>query len=203
MPRIRSVHPDICNDEVLPEISAYAERTWVRLWTQLDDKGRGPDNAKLWAGLLYPLHDDVTPDRVERDLSELEARGLILRYEVDGRRWLCAKPSGWSKYQKPQHPTPSKIPGPPEPLTSSAGGARGVAPPGVEGSCIGEEGESEGEARNPRPDVPPVDNPHGLEAKAERIIQRFQLVPGGDQDNPAETASVVAASPPAASGGSA
>lgn len=165
MPRIRSVHPDICNDEVLAEVSAYAERTWVRLWTHLDDKGRGPDNPKLWAGLLYPLHDDVTPERVERDLAELEARGLILRYVADGKKWLCAKPSGWAKYQKPQHPTPSKIP-PPEELMRNAGAAHSV----VEGSCIGEEGESEGEARQ----RPPVDNLNPLAARAAR--RAMQLV---------------------------
>lgn len=175
MARIRSVHPDICNDDVLAEVSAYAERTWVRLWTHLDDKGRGPDNAKLWAGLLYPLHDDVTPAKVERDLTELAARGLILRYEVAGKRWLCAKPSGWSRYQKPQHPTPSKIPGPPEALMRNSGGAHS----GVEGSCIGEEGESEGEPPQPSPTRTSVDNPvvGGLVNRATRLATVSELNP--------------------------
>jgi len=160
MPRIRSVHPDICNDDTLCGVTAYAERTYVRLWTHLDDKGRGTDNPKLWAGLLYPLHDDVTPDRIERDLAELEACGLILRYEAEGKKWLCAKPSGWAKYQKPQHPTPSKIPGPRERLMSTSGEAHPGVVGGVEVErrCIGEEGESEGEPEQPHPQPAPVDN---------------------------------------------
>jgi hypothetical protein len=136
VPRIRSVHPDICDDEVLAEVSAYAERTFVRLWTHLDDEGRGKDNAKLWKGKLYPLHDDVTPDRVERDLAELEACGLILRYEVDGKRLLCCKASTWAKFQRPQHPTPSKIPGPHEVSADPHEDSRGLTREGsgVEGS---------------------------------------------------------------------
>lgn len=168
MPRIRSVHPDICNDDTLAEVSAYAERTWVRLWTHLDDKGRGSDNPKLWAGLLYPLHDDVTPDRIERDLAELEACGLILRYVVDGKKWLCSKPAAWAKYQKPQHPTPSKIPGPQEALTSNSGAPHPGVGGGVEveSSGLGEEGESEGEGRASPTHPQPGDNVHPLEARA-------------------------------------
>lgn len=148
LPRIRSVHPDICDDETLAEVTAYAERTFIRLWTHLDDKGRGVDNPKLWKGKLYPLHDDVTSDRVERDLTELAACGLLIRYEVDGKRYLCAKPETWAKYQKPQHPTPSKLPAPPEPSRSphegSPGSSSGVVV-GEESSRLGAEGESEGE----------------------------------------------------------
>lgn len=147
MPRIRSIHPDICDDEVLAAVTAYAERTFLRLWTHLDDKGRGPDNPKLLKGKLYPLHDDVTSDRVERDLSELAACGLLIRYEVEGRRYLCAKPAAWAKYQKPQHPTPSKLPGPHEAsgdLTKPHPGGVGSGV-GEESSRQGEEGESEGE----------------------------------------------------------
>lgn len=115
MPRIRSIHPDICDDETVAGLSAYAFRTWVLLWTHLDDKGRGPDNPKLWKGKLYPLADDVTSERVLRDLDELTACGLLIRYEADGKRWLTTKPETWAKYQRPQHPTPSKIPDPPAP----------------------------------------------------------------------------------------
>lgn len=163
MPRIRSVHPDLCDDETLAEVSAYAERTWIRLWTHLDDKGRGVDNPKLWKGKLYPLHDDVTSERVERDLAELTACGLLIRYEVAGKRYLCAKPSTWAKYQRPQHPTPSKLPEPSVDLMSPHVGGVGSGV-GEESSGQGGEGESEGEGR---PGKPPVDNPeHPLAKRA-------------------------------------
>jgi hypothetical protein len=164
MPRIRSVHPDLCDDETLADVSAYAERTWIRLWTHLDDKGRGVDNPKLWKGKLYPLHDDVTSERVERDLAELAACGLLIRYTVAGKRYLCAKPETWAKYQRPQHPTPSKLPEPPdlsasphEPYASPQVGEVGSGV-GGESSGQGGEGESEGEPEHPSRNAPPVDN---------------------------------------------
>lgn len=174
MPRIRSVHPDICDDEVLAEVTAYAERTFIRLWTHLDDKGRGVDNPKLWKGKLYPLHDDVTSDRVERDLVELAACGLLIRYEVDGKRYLCAKADAWAKFQRPQHPTPSKLPPPPEPSVSLMSPPVGGVGSGVgeESSGQGEEGESEGEAKSPARNSRPVDNVSPLVARANaRAIQ--------------------------------
>lgn len=144
MPRIRSIHPDICDDEVVAELSPYAFRTWVLLWTHLDDDGRGLDSPKLWAGKLYPLNDKMTTERVEKDLSELEERGLLIRYEVDGKRLLTCKPGAWKQWQKPQHPTKSKLSAPPPEALMS--GSR-VAPVGVVGSGVegsGEDGASPG-----------------------------------------------------------
>lgn len=114
MPRIRSVHPEVCSDEALAEVSAYAERTFVRLWTHLDDEGRALDNPKLLASTLYPLHDDMSADELDDDLTELCAAGLVQRYDANGKRYLSAKPDAWRRFQKPRHPTPSKYPPPPE-----------------------------------------------------------------------------------------
>ena len=110
MPRIRSVHPEICEDDRLPDVSAYAERTFVRLWTHLDDEGRAVDHARLLKAKLYPLHDSMTAERVEKDLCELAQAGLLQRYEVDGKRYLCTKPKAWARWQKPRRKVESKLP---------------------------------------------------------------------------------------------
>lgn len=155
MPRIRSVHPEICDDVALSAISANAERTYVRLWTHLDDEGRAEDRPKLLAARLYPEHDDMGPAEVERDLAELETAGLLIRYEAEGKRILTAKPSAWKKFQKPRHPTASKLPPMPETSAQPTDGdgkptedvgsvtaESGKAPAGVvggEGVVVGEE----------------------------------------------------------------
>lgn len=113
MPRIRSVHPELCQDEDLAALDdPSAERTFVRLWTHLDDEGRAVDNPKLLKAALYPLHDSMTAETVNRDLEVLAGVGMILRYERDGKRYLCAKAGPWKTYQKPRHPSPSKYPPP-------------------------------------------------------------------------------------------
>jgi hypothetical protein len=114
MARIRSVYPDICTDETLALCSPRAERTFVRLWTHLDDAGRCIDNPLLIKAALYPLHETMTADEVATDLAELEDLDLIFRYVADGKKILAAKPESWTARQKPRHPSPSKLPEPPE-----------------------------------------------------------------------------------------
>lgn len=184
MPRIRSVHPDICDDETMSMVSANAERTFIRLWTHLDDDGRGVDNPKLWKGKLYPLHDDVTASHVDADLNELASHGLIIRYEVDGKRYLCAKPSTWKKFQKPQRPTKSKLPPPTADLAytstvladMSASDPRALRYGGEwrgEEMDVGVEGGSGGEVPHPAPTTTPVEN--ALTEKAAEIARRASL----------------------------
>lgn len=110
MPRIRSVHPELCEDEVLASLPASAERTFVRMWPHLDDEGRAEDRPKLWKARLYPVHDDMTVEAVALDVDSLVDAGLLIRYEVDGKHYLCAKPDAWKRWQRPQRPTKSKLP---------------------------------------------------------------------------------------------
>lgn len=111
MPRIRSIHPSACTSEKLAQASAEAERCYWRLQTHCDDFGKAEDHVRLIWAALFPLHETVGPDDVNRWLDDLDALGLILRYEVDGKRYLCV--AGWSEKQSPRHPTPSKLPDPP------------------------------------------------------------------------------------------
>jgi len=137
MARIRSVHPDICTDEILAEVSPSAERTFVRLWTHLDDEGRCIDNVKLLKAALYPLHDNMTANKVDQDISELVLYGLLIRYEAEGKRIIATKSKAWHNWQKPKHPTPSKLPEParnhpcpPTPIRGSPTPQRGEDVPG-------------------------------------------------------------------------
>ena len=111
MPRIRSVHPDLHRDRTLAQVSASAERTFVRLWCHLDDEGRGEDDPDLLKADLYPRHRDMTPEAIEADLVELADNGLIVRYRVAGVAYLACKPETWSQYQRPQKKQDSKLPG--------------------------------------------------------------------------------------------
>ena len=110
MPRIRSIHPDACDSEKLSSLSDSAERTFFRLLTHTDDEGRGEDRPKLLAAKLYPLHDDKDAGTVDADLDELQSIGLVVRYEVGGKRFY-AIPT-FTDWQNPRHPTASKLPGP-------------------------------------------------------------------------------------------
>jgi len=149
MARIRSVHPDICVSDTLAGLDAELERTFVRLWTHCDDEGRCRDNPKLIKAALYPLHDDVTWERLDVELDCLDAKGLIVRYEVAGQRYLAVR--SWGEYQHPQRAKASNIPPPedgrprePSPTPPSPGseesrnGTRPVREPSRTGEGVGE-----------------------------------------------------------------
>lgn len=116
MGRIRSIYPDACISETLAKISPREERTFWRLLTHCDDRGRCYSNARLIKAAIYPLHDDMLPQEVQKDLDGLACVGLIQFYTVEGRGylWVCS----WDEFQHPKNPTPSKLPAPENGLPS-------------------------------------------------------------------------------------
>jgi hypothetical protein len=154
MARIRSIHPDACDSEKLCLLSDAAERTYWRLLTQADDEGRGKDGAVLLASKLYAADPSKTPDLVDIALDELADAGFLIRYEVDGKRYFQIH--DFRDWQNPRHPTPSKLPAPPEPTTDGD--------PKVTG----------GDRRNPTANgsAPPEERanpPHGVEGRGEGV----------------------------------
>lgn len=150
MPRIRSIKPGFFKSEDVSALPLRARLTWIGLWTHCDDQGRTKDNARLIKGDIWPL-DDVSLRDIEEDLSTLAAAGRIVRYEVDGRRYL--EIVNWSEHQKIDRPTKSSIPGP-------SNGHRVLDEPspnpraGKGGERKGEEGTRDTRARDASPAAP-------------------------------------------------
>lgn len=125
MARIRSIKPGFAGDSKVARLSLSARLTFILLWCEADDDGRMVASPKRLAGLLYPNDDNIGPKQVERWVGELEVEGMVSLYEVDGTRYLHIVKFG--DHQKPQHPTPSTLPPPPnsggthETVTNSSG----------------------------------------------------------------------------------
>lgn len=164
MARIRSLHPGYNRSEDIAGptgLSYMARLHFAVLWTYSDDDGRGKDSLPLIKAECWPLDDDVTTKKIEAWMVELEKKGRIIRYEVDGRRYF--EVNKWSTWQRPQKKRPSGIP--PSPLRPGSGTPTvpiqpsGVtAPVGVE-PVVGE-GEvvvvvGEGEEAAPPPSLAP------------------------------------------------
>jgi hypothetical protein len=116
MPRIRSIKPEFFTSLDVASLSIRARLTFIGLWTYVDDHGRGLDDSRLIKAAVWPLDTTATPNRVDSWLAEMAARNLIVRYEVDGRRYLHV--SKWSDHQRVDHPSPSRMP--PLPLASDS-----------------------------------------------------------------------------------
>lgn len=145
MARIRSIYPAACTSEKLAACSAEAERCYWRLQTHCDDEGRCEDHPRLIWAALFPLHADIGPADVDEWLDELRRVGLIVRYEVEGKR--CLSVNEWGRFQHPQRPKPSALPAPSGNGQGSVRDASATDPRHVS------PGEGEGEGEGARADA--------------------------------------------------
>jgi hypothetical protein len=112
MARIRTIKPSFFTSETIGSLDDRDARlTFIGLWTHCDDEGRCIDSPRIIAGALWSLDDDVTFEAVDKHLAQCEERGLILRYQVAGKRLVQV--TNWDEHQTINRPTPSKLP-PPE-----------------------------------------------------------------------------------------
>lgn len=125
MARIRNIKPDFFMSDDVSELDYRTRLTWIGLWTHADDHGRLKDNPRAIKGAVWSLDDSVAVREVEADLGMLARRGRIVRYQADGQRYLAIV--NWHRHQRPNRPSPSKIPAPTVPI--------GVPEPEQDGHC--------------------------------------------------------------------
>lgn len=110
MARIRTIKPDFFKSDDVSPLPMRARLTWIGLWTHCDDHGRYKDNTRLIKGDIWSL-DDVTLRDIEDDLAVLADHGRIVRYVVDGKRYLAVV--NWHAHQAINRPSKAKHPAPP------------------------------------------------------------------------------------------
>ena len=101
MGRIRTIKPEFHRSESLAQCSVHARLTYIGLWSEADDHGRGVANARALKGALWSLDDDVTWEHVEGFLGELERSQHIEIYEVAGKRYYEIR--RWDQHQAASH----------------------------------------------------------------------------------------------------
>lgn len=135
MARIRSIKPEIWEDEALAEVSTSARLLFIGLITQADDEGRLPGRTRWIASKIYPYDEDISPQDIEGWIEELDRVGLIRYYEVEGKPyiWLCS----FGKHQSidKRWRKESQYPPPPQEATPSARRAHAETSNQSEGSA--------------------------------------------------------------------
>ena len=125
--RARSLKPGYFRNESLAELPFGARLLFAGLWCMADREGRLVDSAKRISADIFPY--DRVP--LERWLQELSVRSFIVRYEVDGTRYIQV--TKWHRHQSPHvKEAPSTIPSPSGVKHGAEPGAQsGVAPSGL------------------------------------------------------------------------
>ncbi|MDY0228137.1 MAG: hypothetical protein RBR38_15090 [Desulfomicrobium apsheronum] len=109
MARIRTIKPTFFMNDELAELAPLTRLLYVGLWTQADREGRMEDRPRRLKANVLP-YDSCDVDAM---LDELHASGHIIRYEVDGSRFIQVV--NFTKHQAPNiKEQPSTIPAPDE-----------------------------------------------------------------------------------------
>ncbi len=108
MPRLRTLKPEFFTHESLCELSPLHRLLYEGTWCYADREGRLEDRPRYLKTVILPY--DIAD--VDAMLDDLAARGFIIRYVVDGKRYIFIP--AFLRHQKP-HPKerPSEIPPPP------------------------------------------------------------------------------------------
>lgn len=108
--RIRTIKPEMFEDEKLGSVSRDARLLFVALITLADDEGRCRGSGAHIRGQRYAYDADVTPAMVEGWLRELCGAGMVTVYIHGGQRY--AHLTNWDRHQKVDRPSASKLPAP-------------------------------------------------------------------------------------------
>lgn len=98
MSRIRSIHPGLWTDEAFVGLSPMARLFLMGLWNECDDMG-----SFAWSPLGLKMR--ILPaDPVDANelLTEIEAAGIILRYEVGAKAYGAVR--NFCQFQRPKKP---------------------------------------------------------------------------------------------------
>lgn len=115
-PRIRTIKPEIWADERVGDLSHGARLLFIGLITMADDEGRLRELPAAILGHVFP-YDDISTAKLSKWLTEIAATGMIVRYTVDGRRYVAFP--RWTTHQKVDKGNESSLPVPPEFVESS------------------------------------------------------------------------------------
>ena len=117
MSRIRTIKPEILDDEKAARLSDRAWRLWVSTWIVADDHGRFHAHPRRLHSLIFWAREDLSNPREDlastrEALDELNIVGLIRLYRVNEE--IYAEIPGWKSHQKIDRPSKPRFPSPEE-----------------------------------------------------------------------------------------
>ncbi len=115
MARRRLVDPRMWQSGHFKRLNFRQRILWIGLITLADDDGKLRGDPAVIKSEIFPF-DRVSLKVVDGDLQRFSEESLIQRYEVSSERYIHIVK--WAQYQRPSHPTPSRIPDPLPPENS-------------------------------------------------------------------------------------
>lgn len=111
-PRIRTLKPEMWDDEKIVALSRDARLLFLGLVTMADDEGRFRARRTTIVGHVFPDDTDAG-GLIDGWIAEVKEQGTVLFYLSEGTPYGAFR--HWAKHQKINRPTPSDLPPPPSP----------------------------------------------------------------------------------------
>lgn len=108
-PRIRTVKPEMGQDEKFGQLSRDARLLFIGLISLADDEGRFRAIPSVIIGHWFP-YDQDSPRKLSAWLGELVASAMVVLYEVEGVPYGLLP--HFTDHQRVNRPTPSLLPEP-------------------------------------------------------------------------------------------
>lgn len=122
--RIRSIKPEILDDEEVSSLSDEAWRLWVSLWLLADDAGNSRAGDRYLASLVW--QDSSRSPRIAEVLRELRKARRIEVYENGGERFANIR--NWAKHQRIDNAGKPRVHGPDHEDSTPWNESRGESP---------------------------------------------------------------------------
>lgn len=106
--RIRSIKPEILDDEEVSTLSDEAWRLWVSMWLLADDAGNCRAGDRYLASLVW--QDSSRSPRVSAALRELQLLHRVEVYVNGGERYASIR--NWAKHQRIDNAGKPRVVGP-------------------------------------------------------------------------------------------
>ena len=97
---------DWCQEVEMDELSSTGERVYVRLRMAADSAGRFYGDAEWVLSKCFSCRVQLSVEEVEKALCELEAAGMVVRYDAEGGRYLAITEWGVRQRSEPRFPAP-------------------------------------------------------------------------------------------------
>lgn len=95
---------DWCQEVEMDELSSTGERVYVRLRMAADSAGRFYGDAEWVLSKCFSCRVQLSVEEVEKALCELEAAGMVVRYDAEGGRYLAITEWGVRQRSEPEVP---------------------------------------------------------------------------------------------------
>jgi hypothetical protein len=118
MARIRTIKPDIWEDEKAGKLDFFAALNFIGLISLADDEGRGRGDPAWLASRLHPYRTP-TVAVMDESLKSIGVSGLAVFYSVNGQSYYWVPK--FKEHQVINKPKPSRLPPPPSPVRAESG----------------------------------------------------------------------------------